>query len=145
VDECGLGARDVLRLEAGLMLHGNDMTVENNPFEAGLDWTLTLDKPGYIPGLALKKIAASGTPRVIAGLRMMGRAIPRHGMGILCSGEKAGIVTSGTHSPTLDADIGMGYVDRRFATPGTALEIDVRGRLVGAEIVELPFYRRQQQ
>ncbi len=141
-DECGLGARDVLRLEAGLMLHGNDMTVDNNPYEAGLAWTVKLDKTGYIPGEALRRIAASETPRVIAGFRMTGRAIPRHGMAIVEGSETVGEVTSGTHSPTLDADIGMGYVPRRLAEPGTAIDLDVRGRTVPAEIVELPFYKR---
>lgn len=141
-DECGLGARDVLRLEAGLMLHGNDMTVENNPYEAGLAWTVNLDKPGYIPGEALRRIESDGTERVIAGIRMTGRAIPRHGMAIFEGDTIVGAVTSGTHSPTLSADIGMGYVDRRLAEPGTEIEIDVRGRRVTAEIAELPFYRR---
>lgn len=141
-DECGLGSRDVLRLEAGLMLHGNDMTVENNPYEAGLAWTIKLDKPDYIPGEALSKIATTGTENVIAGLKMTGRAIPRHGMTIIDGDETAGTVTSGTHSPTLDADIGMGYVPRRLAEPGTPIQIDVRGRNVTAEIVEMPFYKR---
>ncbi len=140
--ECGLGSRDVLRLEAGLMLHGNDMTVENNPYEAGLSWTLNNDKPGYIPGTALRKIAESDTERVITGIRMTGRAIPRHGMAIFKDEKNVGIITSGTHSPTLDADIGMGYVARQLAVPGTELEIDVRGRRVGAQVVELPFYKR---
>jgi aminomethyltransferase len=140
--ECGLGSRDVLRLEAGLMLHGNDMTVENNPYEAGLSWTLQNDKPGYIAGEALRQIAETGTERVIAGFRMTGRAIPRHGMAIFEGESNVGIVTSGTHSPTLDADIGMGYVARRLAVAGTELEIDVRGRRVGAQVVELPFHKR---
>lgn len=140
--ECGLGSRDVLRLEAGLMLHGNDMTVENNPYEAGLSWTIKLDKPGYVPGEALSKIAASETEKVIAGFKMIGRAIPRHGMDIVDGEQSIGVVTSGTHSPTLDADIGMGYVPRRLAGPGTSIEINVRGRSVEAEIVELPFYKR---
>lgn len=141
-DECGLGARDVLRLEAGLMLHGSDMTVENNPYEAGLAWTVHLDKPAYIPGESLAKIAAEGTEKIIAGFRMTDRAIPRHGMAILHGDSTVGTVTSGTHSPTLDADIGMGYVARHLAEPGTEIEIDVRGRKVTAKIVELPFYKR---
>lgn len=141
-DECGLGARDVLRLEAGLMLHGNDMTVDNNPYEAGLGWTVNLEKEGYIASEALSAIASSKTERVIAGFKMTGRAIPRHGMGIFDGEEQIGEVTSGTHSPTIDADIGMGYVKRRYEEPGTAIEIDVRGRRVGAEIVDLPFYKR---
>jgi aminomethyltransferase len=141
--ECGLGARDVLRLEAGLMLHGNDMTVENNPYEAGLQWTISPDKgDGYLPGPALKRIAESGAERVIAGFRMAGRSIPRHGMAIIDSGRQAGSVTSGTHSPTIDAAIGIGYVDRGLTAPGTALEIDIRGRLMEATVVELPFYKR---
>lgn len=141
-DECGLGARDVLRLEAGLMLHGSDMTVENNPYEAGLAWTIKKDQPGYIPGDALAMIKASGSERVIAGFKMTGRAIPRHGMAILKGDKTVGEVTSGTHSPTLDLDIGMGYVPRRLSSPGTTIDLDVRGRKVSAEIVDLPFYKR---
>lgn len=140
--ECGLGARDLLRLEAGLMLHGSDMTVENNPFEAGLEWTVNLDKPGYIAGDALRVIASTGTEKVIAGFKMTGRAIPRHDMAIYDGDENVGTVTSGTHSSTVEADIGMGYVTRRFAEPGAQVEIDVRGRRVPAQITELPFYKR---
>ncbi len=140
--ECGLGARDLLRLEAGLMLHGSDMTVENNPFEAGLEWTVNLDKPGYIAGDALREIASTGTEKVIAGFKMTGRAIPRHGMAIYDGDENVGKVTSGTHSSTVEADIGMGYVTRRLAEPGAQVEIDVRGRRVPAQITELPFYKR---
>ncbi len=139
---CGLGARDVLRLEAGLMLHGNDMTVDNNPYEAGLAWTINLDKPDYIAGDALGRIAAEPTERVIAGFKMTGRAIPRHGMPILEEDQQIGTVTSGTHSPTLDADIGMGYVPRRLADEGTEILISVRGRNVPAIVVDIPFYRR---
>ncbi|MBI2965099.1 MAG: glycine cleavage system aminomethyltransferase GcvT [Chloroflexi bacterium] len=146
VQPCGLGARDVCRLEAGLMLHGVDMTVENNPHEAGLDRFVRLDSPGYVAADALKRIGAEGTLRVIVGLRMLERAIPRHGHTIHSgggNGTQVGIVTSGTHSPTLDADIGMGYVDRTLASPGTELKIDVRGRQVDAEVASLPFYARK--
>jgi aminomethyltransferase len=146
VQPCGLGARDVCRLEAGLMLHGVDMTVENNPFEAGLGRFVHLESPGYVAAGALKRMSAEGTQRVIAGLRVLERAIPRHGHTIHPGGgdgKQVGIVTSGTHSPTLDADIGMGYVDRTFASPGTKLKIDVRGRRVDAEVVPLPFYARR--
>jgi len=139
----GLGARDVLRLEAGLMLHGNDMMVENNPYEAGLERFTYIETPGYIAGEALKAIRDAGTRRVITGFRMVGRGIPRHGLAVINDGEEVGIVTSGTHSPTLDDNIGMGYVDRDFANEGTRFEIDVRGRLVEAEVVSLPFYSRK--
>ena len=106
VEPAGLGARDVLRLEAGLMLHGNDMTVENNPYEAGLERFTYIDTPGYIAGEALKAIRDAGTPRVITGFRMVGRGIPRHGLAVIKDGKEVGIVTSGTHSPTLDDNIG---------------------------------------
>jgi aminomethyltransferase len=157
---CGLGARDVLRLEAGLLLHGNDMTVENNPVEADLERFLYLDGPGYVAGPALKRIEERGTPRVLVGIRMVQPGIPRHGMTIverplLAAGEATGdggararvpvigVVTSGTHSPTLDAAIGMGYVDRRFSATGTRIGIAVRGKLVEAEVVTMPFYSRK--
>ncbi|MBI4305751.1 MAG: glycine cleavage system aminomethyltransferase GcvT [Chloroflexi bacterium] len=141
IEPSGLGARDVCRLEAGLMLHGVDMTVENNPIEAGLERFLYLDGSGYVAGQALKRIKSEGTRRIIAGFRTSGRAIPRHGQNVLKDGKPVGIVTSGTHSPTLDSDIGMGYVDRICAAPGTRLQIDVRGRLADAEVVPLPFYK----
>ncbi len=150
---CGLGARDVLRLEAGLCLHGNDMTVENNPFEAGLERFLFLDGEGYIAAAALKRIRAGGTARVLTGFKMVAPGIARHGMSIVASGQavalpqvqgaQIGVVTSGTHSPTLDAAIGMGYVDRQFAAPGSRFGIDIRGKLVEAEAVTMPFYMRK--
>jgi aminomethyltransferase len=141
------------------MLHGVDMTVDNNPFEAGLDRFVYLDSPGYVAAGPLRRLRDQGTPRVIVGFRMLERAIPRHGYAIYPGRQAdsstrqssdggdprrpAGVVTSGTHSPTLDADIGMGYVDRALASPGTGLEIDVRGRLAAAETVPLPFYSRR--
>ena len=139
--ECGLGARDVLRLEAGLMLHGADMTVENNPYEAGLRWTVRPNRSEYIAGAALRKIRDEGTPRIIAGFEMRSRGIARHGHKIFVGGDEAGVVTSGTHSPTLGKAVAVGYIDVEHATPGTAVQIDVRGRTVDAEVVELPFYR----
>ncbi|HCV28674.1 MAG TPA: glycine cleavage system aminomethyltransferase GcvT [Dehalococcoidia bacterium] len=143
VAPAGLGARDVLRLEAGLMLHGNDMTVENNPYEAGLERFTHIDTPGYIAGDALKAVKNAGTARVMVGFNMVGRGIPRHRQAVMKGGVHVGIVTSGTHSPTLDANIGMGYVDRDLSNEGSRFEIDVRGRLVEAEVVPLPFYSRK--
>ena len=139
---CGLGARDVLRLEAGLLLHGNDMTVEENPYEAGLERFVYLDSPGYIAAEALRAVRDAGPDKRLTGFRMTGRGIARHGHPILAGGRRIGTVTSGTHSPTLDANIGMGYVDPEYAEPSTAIEIDVRGRMVTAETAPLPFYRR---
>lgn len=139
--ECGLGARDVLRLEAGLMLHGSDMTVDNNPYEAGLRWTVRPNRSEYIAGEALRTIRDNGTPRRIAGFVMRSRGIARHGHSIHVDGEEVGVVTSGTHSPTLGAAIAMGYIDTAHIEIGTEVQIDVRGRTVDAEVVELPFYR----
>ena len=139
--ECGLGSRDVLRLEAGLMLHGSDMTVENNPYEAGLRWTVRPNRAEYIAGEALRKIRDEGTPRRIAGFVMRSRGIARHGHSINVNGDEVGVVTSGTHSPTLGVAIAMGYIDIAQSEIGTAVQIDVRGRMVDAEVVKLPFYR----
>ncbi len=136
---CGLGARDVLRLEAGLMLHGSDMTVENNPYEAGLDWTAQADRPEYIAGDALRSIRDAGVVKRIAGFKITGRGIARHGHPILSDGGVVGEVTSGTFSPTLGGAIGMGYVPIELTQLGTPLTIDVRGRHVAAEIAPLPF------
>ena len=140
--QCGLGARDVLRLEAGLMLHGSDMTVENNPYEAGLRWTVRPNRSEYIAGATLRKIRDKGTARIIAGFEMRSRGIARHGHPIAFGGEEIGVVTSGTHSPTLGKAIAMGYIDVERSEVGTAVQIDVRGRTVDAEVVRLPFYRR---
>ena len=139
--ECGLGSRDVLRLEAGLMLHGSDMTVENNPYEAGLRWTVRPNRPEYIAGEALRKIRDAGTPRKIAGFAMRSRGIARHGHTVHVNEDEVGIVTSGTHSPTLGSAVAMGYVDVAHSDVRTAVQIDVRGRMVDAEVVKLPFYR----
>ncbi len=143
--ECGLGARDVLRLEAGLMLHGSDMTVENNPYEAGLRWTVRPNRSEYIVGAVLRAIRDAGTPRKIAGFVMRSRGIARHGHTIHVDGDEVGVVTSGTHSPTLGAAIAMGYIDTSHATLGNQVQINVRGRIVDAEVTQLPFYRPSSQ
>ena len=138
--ECGLGARDVLRLEAGLMLHGSDMTVENNPYEAGLRWTVRPNRPEYIAGEALRNIHDVGTSRRIAGLVMLSRGIARHGHTILADGKEVGIVTSGTFSPMLNQAIAMGYIDIAHADTGNAVQVNVRGRMVDAEVMKLRLF-----
>ena len=143
--ECGLGARDVLRLEAGLPLHGNDLSTDTNPFEAGFGRFAYFEAPGFIAGSALKRISETKIQRRLAGFKMTGRGIPRSGLKILSEGEnsyKIGVVTSGTYSPTVDGGIGMGYVEQKYAETGSQIVIDVRGRLVEAEIVDMPFYKR---
>ncbi len=140
---CGLGARDTLRLEAGLPLHGNDISAETNPIEAGLE-RFVRAAGGYIGAEALEKVRQRGAARRLAGFRALERGVaPRHGHAILHGDSEVGEVTSGSFSPTLGVNIGMGYVPGTLAATGTRLSVDVRGTRVGVEVVPLPFYRRQ--
>jgi aminomethyltransferase len=139
---CGLAARDTLRLEAGLPLHGNDMDATTTPLEAGLGWVVKLGKPHFIGRDVLARQAAEGVTRKLVGLRLDEAGVPRHGFAVWCGDRHVGAVTSGTKSPTLDAFIAMAYVAVDVARPGTAVAVDIRGRHVPAHIVERPFYRR---
>jgi aminomethyltransferase len=137
----GLGARDTLRLEAGMRLHGNDIDAGTNPLEAGLDWTLSLDKD-FIGRDAIVQARERGLRRVLVGLKMLDRSIPRHGYAVIENGRPVGTVTSGNVSFTLGYNIGMAYVPPALAAPGTRFGVDVRGTAAPAEVVALPFYRR---
>ena len=143
---CGLGSRDVLRLEAGLLLHGNDMDTSVNPYEADLARFVNPDRDGYVAGAALRRIRDDGPARKIAGFRMLGRGIARAGYDILDTeengGGRIGRVTSGGPSPSLDTNIGLGYLPVARAEPGARVAIEIRGRPVEAEIAALPFYKR---
>ena len=141
---CGLGARDVLRLEAGLPLHGNDIDADANPFEAGLDRFVDFDREGYVAREALARIQEHGPGRMLIGFEMVGRGIPRPGFALLSGSERVGSVTSGSYSPTFDRAIGMGYVRQGYWEPGTRLNVEVRGRRVEAEVAQLPFYAERQ-
>lgn len=140
----GLACRDTLRLEAGMPLYGQELTVRTTPFHAGLGRIVALDKPDFVGAEALRRVAAEGTATVLTGLVTAGRRAPRHGHAVLdpVSGERVGEVTSGAPSPTLGHPIAMAYVAPVFATPGTRLVVDVRGNREDAEVVALPFYRR---
>jgi aminomethyltransferase len=137
----GLGARDTLRLEAGMRLHGNDVDADTNPLEAGLDWTLSLDKD-FIGRDAIVQARERGLSRVLVGIKMLDRSIPRHGYAMVANGQRVGTVTSGNVSFTLGYNIGMAYVPPTLAAPGTRLGVDVRGAAAPAEVVALPFYKR---
>ena len=137
----GLGARDTLRLEAGLRLYGNDIDAATNPLEAGLDWTLSLDRD-FIGRDAILRAREHGLTRVLVGLRMLDRSIPRHGYPVVNDRERVGVVTSGNVSFTLGYNIAMAYVPPALADPGTRLGVDVRGTPAPAEVVALPFYKR---
>jgi aminomethyltransferase len=137
----GLGARDTLRLEAGMRLYGNDMDADTNPSEAGLDWTLNLDKD-FIGRDAIIRARQQGLRRQLVGFKMLDRNIPRHGYHVVNDGERVGTVTSGNVSFTLGYNIGMAYVPPAIAEPGTRLGVEVRGTAAPAEVVPLPFYKR---
>ncbi len=146
VHPCGLGARDTLRLEAALLLYGNDMDEETNPWEAGLDWVVTLDDGADFVGReALLRLRDAGPSRELVCLKAADRGIMRGGCPILLSGKEAGKVTSGGYSPTLAVSIGMGFVPPHLAAEGTELEVDVRGKPLPVRIVPRPFYKRPRQ
>jgi aminomethyltransferase len=140
--QCGLGARDVLRLEAGNVLYGHEIDEETTPLEAGLEWVVKPEKGAFMGAEALARLReAGGPPRRLVGLQSETRAIPRQGYPIVREGDTLGIVTSGTYSPTLERPIGMGYLPAAAAREGDTVEIVVRGRPEPARIVPLPFYR----
>jgi len=139
----GLGARDTLRLEAGMPLYGNDLDRQTNPFEAGLGRVVKLDKPGdFVGRAALERVAREGCARTLVGLTVTGRGIARHGYPIYVGERQTGVVTSGTQSPTLGVPIAMGYVATPDSAPGTIVEVGIRDQRVSATVVSLPFYRR---
>ncbi len=140
---CGLGARDVLRLEAALPLHGSDISPATNPVEAGLERFVAWEKESFCGAEALGRIRSDGAPRRLAGFRALAKgALPRAHSPIRADGETIGEVTSGGYSPTLDMNIGLGYVPARLSVPGIRLSVDVRGRAIEVETVPLPFYSR---
>ena len=139
----GLGARDTLRLEAGMPLYGNELDRETNPFDAGLGRVVKLDKPGdFVGRAALEKVATDGPAKRLVGLVMQGRGIARHGYPVHAGDRRTGVVTSGTQSPTLGKAIAMAYVAPADAETGTILDVEIRDQRVAAEVVDLPFYRR---
>ena len=139
----GLGARDTLRLEAGMPLYGNELDRSTNPYEAGLGRVVKLDKQGdFVGRAALERVARDGPAKKLTGLRVTGRGIARHGYPVFAGDRATGEVTSGTLSPTLGVAIAMAYVAPSDAEPGTILAVGVRDQRVAAEVVRLPFYRR---
>jgi aminomethyltransferase len=136
---CGLGARDTLRLEASLPLHGNDISPDTDAISAGLGWCCALDKE-FSGAERLRELKARGPERKLVSFVLEEKAVPRQGMTI----EGGGEVTSGTHSPMLDRGIGMGYVPAAAATPDTQLVVDVRGKPRRARVVKRPIYKREE-
>ncbi|GAB4206700.1 MAG: glycine cleavage system aminomethyltransferase GcvT [Sandaracinaceae bacterium] len=151
IEPCGLGARDTLRLEGRLSLYGNEIDETTNPLEAGLGWVTKLDKPrDFLGRAALCAIRDAGLTRKLVGFEMVGRGIGRHGYPIHAwtgadtpSGPPIGHVTSGSPAPTLDKNIGLGYVPVAHAEIGTKLGIEIRGKVIEAVVVKTPFYKRR--
>ncbi|HEX5469106.1 MAG TPA: glycine cleavage system aminomethyltransferase GcvT [Gaiellaceae bacterium] len=140
VTPCGLGARDTLRLEASYPLHGNDISPERTPIEAGLGWACALDKD-FTGVDVLRAQKEEGTPERLVAFVMDDKGIPRPGMAI----EEGGTVTSGSLSPMLERGIGLAYVPTDLAAPETAVTVDLRGRARAAHIVKKPIYKREAQ
>jgi aminomethyltransferase len=140
----GLGARDLLRLEMGYLLYGNDISEETTPLEAAVEWTVSLSKGEFIGRTALQQQKDGGLLRRLIGFELLDKGVPRHGYQILSRNhpDPIGEVTSGNLSPLLHKGIGLGYVPTGYAEPGTAILIDIRGKLLPARIVPTPFYKK---
>lgn len=137
---CGLGARDTLRLEAGMPLYGHEMDDEISPFETGLNFAVKMEKEDFV---GKKAIEARGGPKIErVGLKMTGRGIARENCNVFSGDEKIGRTTSGTHCPYLSGAYAMALVNTSFGEPGAELQVDVRGRRIDAQVVPLPFYKR---
>lgn len=137
----GLGARDTLRLEAGMPLYGHELTEQTDPISAGLEFAVQLDKD-FIGVEVLRKIKAEGPRRKLVGLELDGRRIARQGTPVKKDGQVVGEVTSGTFGPTVQKSIAMAYVDSALAAEGTALECDLKGTMNPCKVVKLPFYKK---
>jgi aminomethyltransferase len=143
IEAVGLGARDTLRLEARLSLYGQEIDETTNPLEAGLAWTVKLDKGDFVGRDALLEIKSKGQSRRMVGFEMTGKGIARHGYPLCTkSGEVVGICTSGGPSPTLGKNIGLGYLPSAMADVGSEFAADCRGKLIPAVVVKTPFYKR---
>jgi aminomethyltransferase len=137
----GLGARDTLRLEAKMALYGNDIDDTVTPWEADLAWIVKMKKGDFTGRAALERQKAEGVKKKLVGFEVTGRGIARHGHAVKTSAGP-GIVTSGTQTPTVGKPIGLAYVPSAASQIGTEIEIDIRGRSVGAVVVPTPFYKR---
>jgi aminomethyltransferase len=140
---CGLGARDTLRLEAGMRLCGQDIDGTTTPVEAGLGWIVGWQKTAPFVGAdRVRAQKAAGPERKLVGFELTERGIARHGHTVVSNGAPVGVVTSGTQTPFLKKAIGLAYVPASLSAAGTSIEIDIRGRTTAAVVVPLPFYKR---
>ena len=140
----GLGARNTLRLEARLLLHGTDIDMTTNPYEAGLGQVVCLNKESFVGSEALRALSAEAPSRQLVGFEMEGRRAARDGYLAFVAGKQVGRVTSGAPSVTLERNIGLCYLRSEHAGIGTEFQVDIRGRLANARVVRTPFYKRRE-
>jgi aminomethyltransferase len=141
----GFGARDTLRLESRFLLYGHDMNDETTPLEASLAWTIGWNKDSFIGKDVLSAQKERGISRKLIGFEVRGRGIAREGCSFQVSGRDVGMVTSGTFAPTLKKNIGLGYIQTEYAQTGQTIDIKIRDKLVTAEVVKTPFYKRHKK
>ena len=139
---CGLGARNTLRLEAGMLLYGHDMNEETTPLEANLAWICKLDKGPFLGSEVLARQAKEGVRSRLAGFRLIDRAIARDDAPVWVEEQQVGKVTSGSYVPFLKCAIGLAYLPTKLCEPGQRISVQVRGTMAAAEVVPTPFYRR---
>ncbi len=142
IKQCGLGARNTLRLEAGMALYGHELTASINPLEANLGWIVKMDKGDFVGRAALEKAQNGGLSRTLVGFEMKGRGIGRDGYEVWVDGKTAGWVTSGGPSPTLNKNIGLCYLPTAKAQPGQPIHVIIRNSPVEAITTPTPFYKR---
>jgi aminomethyltransferase len=140
IKPCGLGARDTLRLEAGMCLYGNDLDEATTPFEAGLEFVVNLEAGDFIGRAALETQRRSGVAKQRIGVKMIERGIPRPGCEVYKDEKRVGVLTSGTYSPLLKCGIAMAYVSPAVTHIGEVVKVKIRNRVFTAEVVEMPFY-----
>jgi aminomethyltransferase len=139
---CGLGARDTLRLEAAMRLHGNDIDETTTAVEAGLEWIVGWKKDDFVGAAALRDQKAAGPKRKLVGFEMLERGIARQGYDAYVGDTRAGVVTSGTQTPFLKKAIGMAYLPTEHSAVDSEFDVDIRGRRTRARVVPMPFYKR---
>ena len=140
---CGLGARDTLRLEAGMALYGHEIDETRDPYQAGLGRVVKLDKGEFAGRAALRSLAERGADVALAGFELTAGGVPRQGYPIVEGDRQVGVVTSGNVSPSLGKPIGMAYVPAAAREPGTEIAVQIRGKAIPARVVALPFYEHR--
>jgi len=138
----GLGARDLLRLDMGYFLYGNDLTEAITPIEAGAEWLVSWDKGPFIGDEVLKRQMEHGVSKRLVAFELLTKAVPRHGMKLVANGKEIGEIASGNLSPLLQKGIGLAYVQPSYAEVGTTFDVEIRSRRVPAQVVKPPFYKK---